>query len=224
MFDLHGRGVDGAPIRGWRLLEATYYLDMAALWNLTVVHAERSDVPLSPPAELKTFYALCRATLATAIYFLEAYFNGVAFDYLAEHEDELSADDRSALQERDVKTKLPRRLSLYQKVLRYQRIALGKEHAPIQPSNCPELAFLLRVAEDSRNPLAHPAPHLHPDTGIAEKEFAIFKVDIDMVRATVDSAIVVVRKFEELLHGDLKRVPWLIDRDPTGRFPPQAVD
>ncbi|MDR4482047.1 MAG: hypothetical protein R3B95_02140 [Nitrospirales bacterium] len=77
VFDYHGNGPNGDPDTGVRILEASIYEDMAALWNLLDERAS-DDNPKKMPRERKTQYALRRATVGAAVYFLEAYLNGLA--------------------------------------------------------------------------------------------------------------------------------------------------
>ena len=107
VLDIHGCGADGAPVRGWRLLEASSYEDMAALWNF--VHERASaDASTAPARERKVLHALCRATLAASIYFVEVYLNGLAFDHLVDSEGAITDDERSILSDWDFKKDRPR--------------------------------------------------------------------------------------------------------------------
>jgi hypothetical protein len=221
VLDIHGCGANGAPLRGWRLLEASSYEDMAALWNF--VH-ERAGVDTSeaPAPERKVLHALCRAALAASVYFVEAYLNGLAFDYLAESSDAATEDEKSILSDWDFKKDRPRFLSLRDKVFRYQSIILKAQHPPLQPSNCPELERILDAAGLIRNPLAHPSPHLNPRSGAPDKEIAIFNIRVETVRSAVDSAVVVVRKLDALVHSAPLVSAWLFDRAPSGEFPSET--
>jgi hypothetical protein len=106
IFDAHGSGPNGQPIIGIRLLEASIYEDMAALWNL--LH-ERSvwHYPEATQTQRKTHHALCRSTLATVIYFVEAYLNGLAFDHLVRHAGSVSDEEKSILSDWDFARNCP---------------------------------------------------------------------------------------------------------------------
>jgi hypothetical protein len=221
VLDIHGCGADGAPVRGWRLLEASSYEDMAALWNFVHERA-KADTSEAPAPDRKVLHALCRAALAASVYFVEAYVNGLAFDYLAERGDAATDDERSILSDWDFKRDRPRFLSLREKALRYQSIILKTQHAPLQPTNCPELEKVLSVAELIRNPLAHPSPHPNPRSGAPDKEVAIFNIRVETVREAVDSAVVVVRKLDALIYSESMVSSWLFARASSGEFPPET--
>lgn len=221
VLDIHGCGADGSSVRGWRLLEASSYEDMAALWNLVHERA-KADTSDAPAPEIKVLHALCRATLAASVYFVEAYLNGLAFDYLVEKNEAVTDDERSVLSDWDFKRDRPRFLSLREKALRYQSIILNTKHAPLQPSNCPELEKILSVAELIRNPLAHPSPHPNPRSGTPDKEVAIFGVRVETVRDAVDSAVALVQRLDALAYSEPRVSSWLFARAPSGEYPPET--
>ena len=98
---------------------------------------------------------------------------GLAFDHLVRHEESLSPDERSILRDWDEKPIRPRYLSLRDKLLQYQRLVTGSQHARLQENNCPEITRFLQVVDLIRNPLAHPSPHFDLDTGRADKQLAL---------------------------------------------------
>lgn len=209
-FDPNGRGSFGNV----RILEATIYEDMAALWNL--LHDKKGlNLDDCTPKERKTFYALCRSTVTASIYFVEAYLNGLAFDYLTGNTNSLTEEEKGILSDFDFSKNRSRYLSLREKSLKYQRIILQKEHAPLQPNNFQPLKRLLEISESIRSHLAHPAPN---------KEPAIYWVKFETANDAVDSAIATVIRLETLIRGDLLRMPWLLQRSDGGEFSEKAFD
>jgi hypothetical protein len=215
-------GPGGEPIRGIRLLEASIYKDMATLWNLLYERSHPSEVTTTSLPEQKMISALCRAIVACAVYFVEAYVNGLAFSHLSNNENTLSDEERSFLSDWDFTRNRPRYLSLRDKIIRYQRIILRTEHAPIQPGNTFELQRILDTAELIRNPLAHPSPHFDPRSGAPDKEPAIYGIVVDTARESVDAAIAAVMKIEMVIHADHRRIAWLLLRGTDGTFPVEA--
>ena len=206
-----------------RILEATIYEDMVALWNL-LKNREEKNTNIQSQMELKTDFALCHSTVTAAVYFVEAYLNGLAYDYLTENSGTLDEEKKGILSDFDFSQNRPRYLSLRDKALKYQQIILQKTHAPLQPSNFPPLKRLLAISESFRNPLAHPAPHPNPKTGIPDKEFAIYIVNIETACDAVDNAVELVLRFEKLIHGDLRRIKWLLKRGEEGKFSEETFD
>lgn len=223
MFDAQGLGATGEPIHGIRLVEGTVYEDMAALCNLAIGQSESAQ-GATVRLPTKTLDALCRATIAASVYFVEAYLNGLAFDHLVQHEDSLSPDERLILQDWDEKRNRPRYLSLRDKLLQYQRIVTRSQHARLQESNCPEIARFLEIVDLIRNPLAHPSPHFDLDTGRPDKELALYSVTLETACDAADCAVSLVKKLEEVVCGHNDRIPWLFSRGSDGRFPPEAFE
>jgi hypothetical protein len=184
------------------LIEASIYEDMASLWNLLYERPHHTEVMTSSLPEQKMISALCRATVACAVYFVEAYVNGLAFDHLSNNENTLSDEERSLLSDWDFGRQRPWYLSLRDKIFRDQRIILRTEHAPIRSSNTSDLQKILDTAELICNPLAHPSPHFDPRTGAPDKELAIDGIDVDTAQESVDAAIATVRKIEMVIYGD----------------------
>jgi len=174
--------------------------------------------------EFKTDHALCRSTVTAAVYFVEAYLNGLAYDYLTENSGTLDEEKKGILSDFDFSKNRPRYLSLRDKALKYQQIILQKMHAPLQPSNFLPLKRLLEISESFRNPLAHPASHPNPSTGSPDKEVAIYTVNINTACDAVDNAIELVLRFETLIHRDSKRIKWLLKRGEKGKFSQEAFD
>lgn len=209
-FDAHGRETFGNV----RILEATIYEDMAALWNL--LHDRKGlNLDICTPKERKTYYALCRSTVTAAVYFVEAYLNGLAFDYSTDHSTSLTEEEKGILSDFDFSKNRSRYLSLRDKFIKYQRIILQETHAPLQPNNFQPLKRLLEISESIRSPLAHPAPH---------KEIEIYWVKIETASDAVDSAIASVIRLESLIRGDLRRVLWLLKRSDGGEFSEKVFD
>ena len=223
LFDYHGNGPNGEPDTGIRLLEASIYEDMAALWNILDNRATDDNLKRTP-RERKTQYALCRATVSAAVYFTEAYLNGLAFDFLADPNSTFTNEEKSVLSDWNFEKMQPRYLSLKDKILKFQRIINRTEHAPIQPTNTPSMKKVLDLAECFRNSLAHPAPHFNPKSGSQEKELAIYNISTEHARNAVDSAVDLSMKLEELFHGNYCRIPWLLPRTPAGPFPEEAFN
>jgi hypothetical protein len=202
----------------WSLLEARVFEDMAALSN----QAERHSPDLASKQEYrKGRTALYRAASLNAINLVEAYLNGVAADYyFAEitHLDELT---KELLLDWDFVRNRPKFLSLRDKMLKYQRIILKTEHAPIQESNCPELAYLITAVKTLRDALVHPSPDTlsHVSTS---KEEVLSALTADTARTTINTAITVVRQLASVLYGNEDRLFWLFARDTNGFFPSDA--
>jgi hypothetical protein len=198
----------------WSLLEAKVFEDMAALSN----QAERHHAnPASLPEHQKERAALYRAASLNAINFVEAYINGVASDHYLAHLTQLDGPTKGLLLDWDFARNRPKFLTLKDKVLKYQRIILKSEHAPLQESNCPEFVYLITAAKSLRDALVHPAPDTLDHATPSKQQF-LFTLTPEAARTTIDTAISIVRQLAKTLYGSQDRLFWLIDRSADGFF------
>lgn len=216
-----------SPFEVW-ILEATLYEDMAALFNQAYERKDLLNPDTTSKKELKTGFALNRATITSVFFFIESYLNGLAADHVLRNEARLTEEQKSLLTEWNEAQNRPRYLSLREKVLQYQRIILGVPHPVLQESNCPELAFILNSVGRLRDPVVHASALDRSNaTGSSvrsSKEAELFKIRFEDVVRVVDQAIVLVRKIEMAVKGNLERMWWLKERGEDGRFPDSAFD
>jgi hypothetical protein len=205
-----------------QLLEAIMFEDMAALFNLAKMESLSISTEVQNKLQIKRRNALCRATIMAAIYFIESYLNGLAVDYVISNEPDLELSTKSVLLDWDYDRNRPRYLSLRDKLLQYQRILLKTKHAPLQETNCSEMATIVNTAKLVRDAVAHPSPSLDPKTIDPDKERAILGLGIETTLETVDAAVSLVLQIEETVRGDRKRLFWLQKRDSSGLFPDTA--
>lgn len=211
---------DSPSPEAW-LLEGLIFEDLAALFNLAKL--EHESLPQVPPkVQFKRYKALCRACVMSSVTFVEAYLNGVAFDHLIQNGATLDEATRSMLADWDFNRKRPRYLPLKEKLLQYQRIILNKEHAPLQESNCPEMATLLNLAKTYRDAFAHPSPGLNWASFSPQREAAVLGTGLDLATTAVDASIRLVKKLEVTLTGNTERLFWLYERDSNGLFPDEV--
>jgi hypothetical protein len=201
------------------LLEAIMFEDMAALFNLAKQEYGAASAAEQSKRYVKKRNTLCRAAIMATIYFVESYLNGLARDYVISNEPDLDLSARSVLEDWDYKQNRHRYLTLRDKLLQYQRILLKVEHAPLQETNCPEMATIIQTAKLVRDAVAHPSAAINPKTTDPEKERAILGLDFEVTQITVDAAVSLVLQIEETIRGDRKRLFWLHGRDSSGFFP-----
>jgi len=207
------------------ILEAKIYEDMCCLFNLAAEARDKLALAsgIRSKMEIKACEALRRGTVTNAFYFIEAYLNGMAFDYLVTHQDSIDNKTYQILSEWDTTKNCQRYLSMHEKALQFPRIVLGEKHSPLQETNCPELRYLLSKVKLLRDAIAHPSPVRHP-TMDTEKEQRVFEVSHEEVEKIVDSSISYVQQLDKLIHGDSTQVDWLHPRNTNGIFPAAAFD
>jgi len=202
------------------ILEATLFEDMASLWNATIeasriIEGKRSKILT------KRIIALQRATAKAAFNLLEGFLNGLAFNILLTDDIELSDKDAEVLKEWDEKRKRSIQLSLRDKLIKYQRIAVGAQHPPITEDNCPEMAKLLIMHEEMRHALIHPTPMPKPknDSNWNIRELVYLNLTTEQVGELCDLTIELIFKIAHVTHNKFGDVDmWLVRRIPNGTF------
>jgi hypothetical protein len=202
----------------WSLLEAKVYEDMASLANL----AERTLASAgTAPEHRKQVAALFRAAGLIAVNFVEAFLNGVAADYYLAHSQVVDDSTKGLLLDWDFVRDRPKFLPVKDKFLQYQRVILGVEHAPVQESNCPELAHFITAAKSFRDALVHPAPDILDHVPLSKQTY-LFAHTPEQARKTISSAIRLVQRLTSVLYGNQDRLFWLIEQRADGYFSSDA--
>jgi hypothetical protein len=208
----------------FRLLEATLFEDMCVLFNLArKAHLESDESETR--RQCKERLALFRSTAVAAFNAVEAYLNGLAFDYVFDNRSRLSDSAIEALTEWNTHTQRAKYLTLKEKLLTYQRLTLGVDHAPLQETNCEEMRFLIESAKQLRDAIVHASPAINPVSMELVKQRAIYGIEFSTVERIVDSTVRLVRKIEGVIFPSDERLrPWLHDRGGDGLFPAAAFD
>jgi hypothetical protein len=150
------------------------------------------------------------STATVAFHFLEAYLNGLAFDCLLHHHDELSEDDHDALTEWDRKRAVRRFVSFEKKVFRYPMIVAKYLKAKMDLSGCRSAHFVANDAKELRDALTHPSPHLDRTDQTLRKISLIATVNLTFVEAVFDAARDYAVTVEKALFGKPEETaPWL---------------
>jgi hypothetical protein len=202
-----------------RFLEVTLFEDMCVLFNLTKEyhHNRRDD---ESKKVFKQRLALQRATIVAAFNVVEAYLNGIAFDYVEIHGEQVTGEAKMLLTEWDFVRQRPRYMSLRDKLLSYPRLILGLEHPPLQESNCEELKFVVETAKRYRDAIVHSSPAPNVISMDIEKERAVYSIDFETVERIVDATVTLISKLEEKVNGGKQRLEaWLHPRSSNGMFP-----
>ena len=148
---------------------------------------------------------------ATVVFhFLEAYLNGLAFDCLLHHHDELPEDDHDTLIEWDRKKATSRFVSFEKKVFRYPMVVAKCLKAKVDLSGCGSAHFVANDAKELRDALTHPSPHLDREDQTLRKIALIATINLPFVEAVFDAARDYVATVEKALFGKPEETaPWL---------------
>jgi hypothetical protein len=225
-------------------LDASLFEDVVVLVNRSVELRKKEKEKIDPPKFLvKKGNAIRRSAVKAVYNFLEGYLNCLAYDILI-NRDDLTDKEQCKLNDED-------HLSLRDKVLQYPRIALGREHPPIQENNCQPLRHILSREKGVRHALIHPRPHT-TEISLEEEEYHEYGIDHirhRMMRVSskeegpapvresaywltefgelgriCDSSIDLVQRIYDEIDGKYGNVTWwLYEREENGCFPEKAL-
>lgn len=220
--DFSGESSGGAEFH-WRLPEASLYEDMCLAYN-NASDSKQIGAALGVPVPIgKLHDCFLRTSVLSAFYFVEAYLNGVAFDYCSRSGNDISVEHTRLLMEWDQHSNREKWVSFREKILAYPKVILGLQHPPLTEGNSPEVKLLVSAAKEIRDAIVHQSPKADPRTGEVGPKVRSF-LQLRMVDATeiVDAAISLVRQLNELLGQNGIMLDFLVGRDSTGKFPKKA--
>lgn len=202
------------------ILEAAIYEDMCNLFNLAKNIYAKLEFKNEYKKEIKTYHSLSRATIVTSFNFLEAYLNGIAYDYYYINHHNLDDKTKMILTEYDHLHNKQKFISLREKILQYPKIIIGSAHPPLQESNCKELAYVLENAKIMRDSIVHASAI----PGTEKKEDKLFHIDFNDTENIVDNIIILIKKIEQTIEGNLDYLFWLYERNSNGLFPEEVFE
>lgn len=208
----------------YHLPEATLYEDMAFAYNsaLQIDPSSDSDGNAEADIDLKKRNFYLRTAVLSAFYFVEAYLNGMAFDYCYRNQSALSTDDQAFLLE-EPSTKNKRGfVSFEMKAVQFLKIITSVQHPPLQETNCPPLKYMLNEGKDLRDSIVHQSPKIDGTSGVPEKIQWMMSLDTQRVTETVDAAVQLVREINSKIGSSASPLDWLHTRTAEGLFPKET--
>ena len=193
---------------GFVVPEVSLFEDMALLFNQAheLHHFDENKIS---KIKIKQRRGINRACINAALGFVEAYINGVALNCLYDDQKKNSLTDKDLSLLMEVTADDARKqkfVSFREKILQYPKIATGSKFPLIAESNCPEFALLIANGKKFRDAFAHPS--FHPTLiqeganyayEVSDKTKALINVQFSDVEKTVDAAIHVVLRIDELV-------------------------
>jgi len=207
------------------LPEAALYEDMAVAYNNAVRTEQATPQPTNDREAAKTHTFFMRQSVLCAFYFVEAYLNGVAFDYCYRNPT-LPSSVTDVLLEWNSKRNAEQWVNFRAKLLQYPKLILGVQHPPLTETNCDALRLLLE-AREVRDALVHQSPKLtatgpRPVDVRVPKVAALMHLRMPDATAVVDTAIALVRRLNDVLGKNGLRLDWLYDRSAEALFPKET--
>jgi len=205
------------------LPEVALYEDMCASFNLAM---ESQDFRTQRPVvkvDIKRHYLYLRAAVLSAFYFVEAYLNGLAFDYWWDNRKRLSTEESDILTEWNSVKATPQWRNFRTKALQYPRLIVGSKHPPLTETNSPSLSILLTDGKDIRDAIVHQNPRFEAD-GSPLKVRWLLHLRLNDVAKIVDAAVDFVKQLNPVLGNYAVKFDWIYSRGDDGLFPKETFN
>jgi hypothetical protein len=210
------------------LPEAVLYEDMALAFNCafeTKSKIGNLGYMKGSNLEVKKHAMYLRTAVLSAYYFVEAYLNGIAFDYHFHNQKTLCQSENDLLTEWNSQNNRQKFVSFEMKIKEYPKLILHTTEPPLTITNCRELALLLGDAKEMRDAVAHQSSKTSDISLTPTKVRWLQAVSVDKTGDIVDAAVGFVQKLNTALGKSGMVIRWLYPRDPlSGLFPPEAFE
>lgn len=162
------------------------------------LEAERSEI--SSLTRRKMFAV--RSAVLCCFNLIEAYLNGLAWDYVQTHGTEGLSNNNRKLLEDTVST------SIRDKLKKYPKILVSRE---LWKEPDPELDKFIDVLKPFRDSLVHPSPFSAPERfGGYDKLRLFYRIDKDTALDASDLLVRIIKRIHQHIHPDTQTVPeWI---------------
>jgi hypothetical protein len=203
------------------LPEAVLYEDMCASFNLALESHRSVEQKPAVKLEIKKHYLFLRMAVLSAYYFVEAYLNGLAFDYWWDNQRKVSTADGDLLTEWDSARGVKRWRNFRTKALQYPKLIVGSGHPLLTETNSASLKTLLTMGKEIRDAIVHQSPR--PEGGeISAKMKWLPQLRLNDVAAVVDAAVGFVLELNPRLGNYSIQLDWIYARGTDGLFPKEC--
>jgi len=157
--------------------------------------------------------ASLRTCVLSCFNLIEAFINGVAWDYAHTRDlSGLSKDNRNVLTESD------RPVSIVTKLVRVPALVKGKESGPLHQTREPLKSFV-EIVKPYRDAIVHASPFAAPEKfGGYNKLSKLYELNLPTVQNAVDVTTAVVREIHQFVHGGGELPLWFLRRGADGKF------
>jgi len=154
-----------------------------------------------------------RACVLSCFNLVEAYINGLAWDYVQTHDiSGLSKDNRNVLAESE------RPVNIIDKLVKIPRLVAGRDTGPLHQTRDPLRSFV-EVIKPYRDAIVHASPFAAPEKfGGYDKLSKIYELNLSTVRRAVDITIAVIGEIHRFIGGNGNLPVWVLPRKDDGTF------
>jgi hypothetical protein len=154
-----------------------------------------------------------RACVLSCFNLIEAYINGLAWDYVQTHDiSNLSKDNRNVLTEAD------RPVSIVNKLIRIPALTKGRDASPLHQTRDPLKSFV-EIVKPYRDAIVHASPFAASDKfGGYDKLSKLYELELKTVRRAVDVTVSLIREIHQFIDGSGDLPTWFPQRAEDGTF------
>lgn len=155
----------------------------------------------------------CRMVVLSAFNLVEAYINGLAWEYTQTHDLSLMSERK-----RNLLTEESRPVNLIDKLVKVPRIVAERDEAPLHETQDPLKTFV-EVVKPFRDAIVHASPFEAPERfGGYDKLSRLYDLTVDTALQTVGITLEIISAIHRFVNGKGDMPHWIPSRDPEGRF------
>lgn len=154
-----------------------------------------------------------RTCVLSCFNLIEAYINGLAWDYVQTHNiARLSRDNQNTLAESE------RPVNIIDKLIKIPRLVKEADESPLHQTRDPLRAFI-EVVKPYRDAIVHASPFAAPEKfGGYDKLSKLYELNLATVRQSVDITLALIAGIHQFVGGEGKLPNWTPPRDANGKF------
>lgn len=144
---------------------------------------------------------------------IEAYINGLAWDYVETHDiSTLSKDNRNVLTESE------NPVNIVKKLIRVPALTTGRETGPLHQTRDPLKSFI-EIVKPYRDAIVHASPFAAPEKfGGYDKLSKLYGLSLVTVRTAVNVTVSLLKEIHQFVDGNGELPSWFLQRAADGRF------
>jgi hypothetical protein len=154
-----------------------------------------------------------RASVLSCFNLIEAYVNGLAWNYVQTH-------DISGMTEknRNVLTESEKFVNIIDKLIKIPVLTTGREPGPLHQTRDPLKSFI-EIVKPHRDAIVHASPFAAAQKfGGYDKLSKLYDLSLGTVRTAVEVTITLIKTLHQFVDGTSELPPWFLARDAEGRF------